>query len=250
MNLIENATGGRAGAAARGERCASAGIAAFGRLSDRSRRSSAARADAVALHGRTSIADERSAKSSAPPSRCPSGPVHSQRLQAARGRPQMIDMARHGIVAGPADPAARYRGSVPSQPLTRQSPSCPSRACACRCRCRPASSRSACERKARQLGRELKLPGFRSGKVPAPLVIQRVGREAVLEEAVRDTLGNWYSDAIETPGIVPVGDPELDLAELPPRGARRSSSRSRSGCCRAPRSASTRAWRSPRREAR
>jgi trigger factor len=75
------------------------------------------------------------------------------------------------------------------------------------------------ERKARQLGREMRLPGFRRGKVPAPLVIQRVGREVVLEEAVRDTLGNWYSDAIETAGIVPVGDPQLDLADLPSQGA-------------------------------
>jgi len=74
------------------------------------------------------------------------------------------------------------------------------------------------ERKAQQLGRELKLPGFRRGKVPAPLVIQRVGREVVLEEAVRDTLSSWYSAAIETAGIVPVGDPQLDLGELPPQG--------------------------------
>ncbi len=74
------------------------------------------------------------------------------------------------------------------------------------------------EGKARQLGRELKLPGFRRGKVPAPLVIQRIGREAVLEEAVRDTISAWYSDAIESAGIVPVGDPELKLGELPPKG--------------------------------
>ncbi len=74
------------------------------------------------------------------------------------------------------------------------------------------------ERKAQQLGRELKLPGFRRGKVPAPLVIQRIGREVVLEEAVRDTLSSWYSDAIESAGIVPVGDPQLDLGELPGQG--------------------------------
>ncbi|HWX43688.1 MAG TPA: trigger factor [Solirubrobacteraceae bacterium] len=74
------------------------------------------------------------------------------------------------------------------------------------------------EGKARQLGRELKLPGFRRGKVPAPLVIQRIGREAVLEEAVRDTLSSWYVDALESSGIVPVGDPDVDLGELPPRG--------------------------------
>jgi trigger factor len=74
------------------------------------------------------------------------------------------------------------------------------------------------ERKARQLGQELKLPGFRRGKVPAPLVIQRIGREVVLEETVRDTLSSWYSDAIATAGIVPVGDPQLDLGELPGQG--------------------------------
>jgi trigger factor len=74
------------------------------------------------------------------------------------------------------------------------------------------------ERKARQLGNQLKLPGFRKGKVPAPLVIQRMGREAILEEAVRDSLSTWYSGAIEEAGIVPVGDPDLDLGELPPQG--------------------------------
>jgi trigger factor len=73
-------------------------------------------------------------------------------------------------------------------------------------------------RKAQQLGRELKLPGFRRGKVPAPLVIQRIGREVVLEEAVRDTLSSWYADAIQSSGIVPVGDPQVDLGELPAQG--------------------------------
>jgi trigger factor len=74
------------------------------------------------------------------------------------------------------------------------------------------------QRKAGQLGRELKLPGFRKGKVPAPLVLQRLGREAVLDEAVRDGLGSWYAEAIRDSGIVPVGDPKIDLGELPGQG--------------------------------
>ena len=74
------------------------------------------------------------------------------------------------------------------------------------------------EGKARQLGRELKLPGFRRGKVPAPLVIQRVGREAVLDQAIRDSLSGWYAQAIAEAGVVPVGDPKLDLEELPAEG--------------------------------
>jgi trigger factor len=82
----------------------------------------------------------------------------------------------------------------------------------------PAELEQRIEGKARELGRKLKLPGFRRGKVPAPLVIQRLGREAVMEEAVRDTLSSWYVDALELTGIVPVGDPEVDLGELPPHG--------------------------------
>ena len=83
----------------------------------------------------------------------------------------------------------------------------------------PSEIEARVEHKARQLGREMRLPGFRRGKVPAPLVIQRVGREVVLEEAVRDTLGNWYVDAIGIAGISPVGDPQLDLSDLPQQGA-------------------------------
>jgi trigger factor len=72
--------------------------------------------------------------------------------------------------------------------------------------------------KARALGRELRIPGFRRGKVPPPLVIQRVGRDAVLDGAIRDTLGRWYSDAIDAAGIAPVGDPHLDLGDPPAEG--------------------------------
>jgi trigger factor len=71
---------------------------------------------------------------------------------------------------------------------------------------------------ARQLGRQMKLPGFRKGKVPIPMVIQRVGRGAVLDEAVRDSLPGWYVDAIDSAGIAPVGEPEVDLKDLPGEG--------------------------------
>jgi trigger factor len=71
---------------------------------------------------------------------------------------------------------------------------------------------------ARQLGRNLRVPGFRTGKVPPPVIIQRVGRDAVLDEAVRGSLPSWYSAAIDAAHIVPVGEPDLDLAELPREG--------------------------------
>jgi trigger factor len=71
---------------------------------------------------------------------------------------------------------------------------------------------------ARALGRSMRVPGFRAGKTPAPVVIKRVGREAVLDEAVRDSIGSWYSAAIDAAAIVPVGEPELDMGELPAQG--------------------------------
>jgi trigger factor len=69
---------------------------------------------------------------------------------------------------------------------------------------------------ARQFGRELRIPGFRKGKVPPPVVIRRVGREAVLDEAVRDAIGRWYIDAIGEANVSPVGDPELKLPDALP----------------------------------
>jgi trigger factor len=71
---------------------------------------------------------------------------------------------------------------------------------------------------ARDLGRQLRIPGFRKGKVPPPVVIRRLGREAVLDEAVRSSLNRWYVDAIGEAGISPVGDPDLDLDDLPREG--------------------------------
>ena len=71
---------------------------------------------------------------------------------------------------------------------------------------------------ARELGRQMRVPGFRKGKVPPPVVIRRLGREAVLDEALRKALGSWYVDAIDEAGISPVGEPELDVGDLPQEG--------------------------------
>ncbi|MBV8945167.1 MAG: trigger factor [Solirubrobacterales bacterium] len=72
---------------------------------------------------------------------------------------------------------------------------------------------------ARELGRQMRVPGFRKGKVPPPVVIRRLGREAVLDEALRSSLGSWYADAIDGAGIAPVGEPDLDVpSELPAQG--------------------------------
>ena len=72
---------------------------------------------------------------------------------------------------------------------------------------------------ARKLGRQLKIPGFRKGKVPPPVVIGRLGREYVLDEALRDSIGAWYDTAIDGAGIAPVGEPDIKVGGLPHDGA-------------------------------
>jgi trigger factor len=72
---------------------------------------------------------------------------------------------------------------------------------------------------ARKLGNQLKIPGFRKGKVPPPVVIRRLGRDYVLDEALRDSLGAWYVDAIDVAGIAPVGEPDINVGVLPVEGS-------------------------------
>jgi trigger factor len=74
------------------------------------------------------------------------------------------------------------------------------------------------KRAARGMGGELRIPGFRKGKVPPEVVIQRVGRGAVMEEALREALPEWYERALLESGVTPVGDPKLDVSALPDEG--------------------------------
>ncbi len=71
---------------------------------------------------------------------------------------------------------------------------------------------------AKRLGQGIRVPGFRAGKAPPPVIVQRMGRDAVLDEAVRDSIGTWYSAAIDSAHVVPVGEPQLDMGDLPAQG--------------------------------
>lgn len=69
---------------------------------------------------------------------------------------------------------------------------------------------------ARKLGGQLRIPGFRKGKVPPPVVIRRLGRDAVFDEALRASLGEWYAEALDEAGIAAVGDPDINLGDAIP----------------------------------
>lgn len=71
------------------------------------------------------------------------------------------------------------------------------------------------QRAARSLAREMRMPGFRKGKAPPSLVIQRLGYGAVLQEAIRESLPEWYEQGLLRSGVSPVGDPQIEIVSAP-----------------------------------
>jgi len=73
----------------------------------------------------------------------------------------------------------------------------------------------ATSRTARAMAKEMRLPGFRAGKAPPSLVIQRLGFGPVLQEAIRDALPEWYEGALFDAGVSPIGDPSIEMVSTP-----------------------------------
>jgi trigger factor len=71
------------------------------------------------------------------------------------------------------------------------------------------------QRAARALAKEMRMPGFRKGKAPPSLVIQRLGFGAVLQDAIRESLPEWYEQGLLSSGISPVGDPSIEIVSAP-----------------------------------
>jgi trigger factor len=64
------------------------------------------------------------------------------------------------------------------------------------------------------IGSQITIPGFRKGKVPAAIVDQRVGRGAVLDQAINEALPGWYSQALQDTNVQPLSQPEIDLSKF------------------------------------
>ena len=73
----------------------------------------------------------------------------------------------------------------------------------------------ATSRAARAMAKEMRMPGFRAGKAPPSLVIQRLGFGPVLQEAIRDALPEWYELALFDAGVSPIGDPSIEMVATP-----------------------------------
>src|SRR3954454_23737688 len=79
----------------------------------------------------------------------------------------------------------------------------------------PKEVERAASRAARAMAKDLRMPGFRKGKAPPSLVIQRLGFGAVLQEAIRESLPEWYEQGLLSSGISPVGDPSIEIVSAP-----------------------------------
>ncbi len=67
----------------------------------------------------------------------------------------------------------------------------------------------------KSIGQQIQVPGFRRGKVPARIIDQRVGRGAVLQEAVNEALPKFYGQAVDENKVRPLGQPDVDVTEVP-----------------------------------
>ena len=65
-----------------------------------------------------------------------------------------------------------------------------------------------------RIAKQVNVPGFRKGKVPARVIEQRVGRGAVIEEAVNDALPKAYEEAVRANNVKPIGRPEVDVTSM------------------------------------
>ena len=66
----------------------------------------------------------------------------------------------------------------------------------------------------REVGRQVRVPGFRPGRVPPPVIDRRVGRGAVLEHAVNDAVPELYGKALQEHEMFALGQPDVEITKL------------------------------------
>ena len=66
----------------------------------------------------------------------------------------------------------------------------------------------------REVGRQVRIPGFRPGRVPPPVIDRRVGRDVVLSQAVNDAMPELYAKAVEEGDVSALGQPEVEITSI------------------------------------
>ena len=73
----------------------------------------------------------------------------------------------------------------------------------------PETVRRGVEAKIKELGRQVRVPGFRPGKAPRRVIEYRLGRDYIYMEALQDQLPGWYSQAVVETDVRPIDQPEI-----------------------------------------
>ncbi|MGO1715130.1 MAG: trigger factor [Ancrocorticia populi] len=73
----------------------------------------------------------------------------------------------------------------------------------------------AIERSAKEIGKQVNIPGFRKGHVPTRVLEAQFGRGAIVEDAVNNSLDGYYSEAVRENDLVPMSQPEVDVTAVP-----------------------------------
>jgi trigger factor len=68
---------------------------------------------------------------------------------------------------------------------------------------------------AADLAQSVKIPGFRKGKVPMPVLVSRVGKDRIWAEAIESHIGGWFWSAASRTRVRPVTAPEYEFEALP-----------------------------------
>jgi trigger factor len=66
----------------------------------------------------------------------------------------------------------------------------------------------------KEVAQQARIPGFRPGKVPPRVIDMRIGRGAVLTEAVNDALPEFYSKAVQDADVFALGQPDVEITQL------------------------------------
>jgi trigger factor len=66
----------------------------------------------------------------------------------------------------------------------------------------------------REVSKQVRIPGFRPGHVPPRIIDQRLGRGAVLEQAINDAVPELYGKALEDSKVRALGQPDLEITQL------------------------------------
>ena len=74
--------------------------------------------------------------------------------------------------------------------------------------------KSSVDRAYREVARQVRIPGFRPGRVPPRIIDQRIGRGAVLEQAVQEAVPELYGKALEENDVFALGQPSVEITKL------------------------------------